>query len=402
MRLRRECDAAGNVLSETQYLYDGNLVVQERDSNSVPLVTYTRGLDMSGSLQGAGGIGGLLARTDHLQSNAALKTVFYHADGNGNVTALMDGQENVVGRYLYGPYGRLVGQWGTMASVNTVQFSSMLQYHGIVFYLRRAYLPEFSRWATQDPIGEAGGVDLYAFVGNNPVGLTDPWGLQAQVSETDLEREYEFEGEITREVRDGLRRNRVPTHAELFNSRMEREIAERAMVVRGLNPNLTYIGPPAAEMSEPPAPRPGETPCNPRPTVDLGNNLVQNGVPSAAVSPQPVQQSGGGAGRIEAGFIVTGGGTVVHASQAGMRESLEGAGFVGTPTRSPGVAYQLSGDLTVRAMEPSGPNTWRSSFNNESGTRVTPEGNIPQPPRGLTTAERAEWLNERTHISQRP
>jgi RHS repeat-associated protein len=177
MRVRRECDGAGNVLSETRYLYDGKLVVQERDSNSVPLVTYTRGLDKSGSMQGAGGIGGLLARTDHLQTNAALKTVFYQADGNGNVTALMDGQENIVGRYLYGPYGRLIGQWGTMASVNTVQFSSMLQYHGIVFYSRRAYLPELSRWATQDPIGEDGGVNLYGFVGNEPVGMIDPDGL---------------------------------------------------------------------------------------------------------------------------------------------------------------------------------------------------------------------------------
>ena len=30
--------------NEVRYLYDGNLVVQERDSNNVVLVTYTRGL----------------------------------------------------------------------------------------------------------------------------------------------------------------------------------------------------------------------------------------------------------------------------------------------------------------------------------------------------------------------
>ena len=73
--------------SETRLLYDGYLPVQERDSNNVPLVTYTRGLDMSGTLAGAGGIGGLLARTD---TNGS---AFYHADGSGNVTALMDGRE---------------------------------------------------------------------------------------------------------------------------------------------------------------------------------------------------------------------------------------------------------------------------------------------------------------------
>ena len=50
--------------NEVHFIYDGNVVIQERDINNLPLVTYTRGNDLSGSLQGAGGIGGLLARTD--------------------------------------------------------------------------------------------------------------------------------------------------------------------------------------------------------------------------------------------------------------------------------------------------------------------------------------------------
>lgn len=40
-------------------VYDGMLVIQERDTNNAPLVTYTRGNDLSGSPQDAGGIGGL-------------------------------------------------------------------------------------------------------------------------------------------------------------------------------------------------------------------------------------------------------------------------------------------------------------------------------------------------------
>lgn len=51
--------------------YDGMLRIQERDGNNVPLVTYTRGKDLSGSRQGAGGIG-VLARTDN-----ALFTIGY-------------------------------------------------------------------------------------------------------------------------------------------------------------------------------------------------------------------------------------------------------------------------------------------------------------------------------------
>ncbi|HUA65457.1 MAG TPA: hypothetical protein VME24_06395 [Alphaproteobacteria bacterium] len=46
--------------NEVHFIYDGNLVVEERNASNVPLVSYTRGLDLSGTFQGAGGIGGLL------------------------------------------------------------------------------------------------------------------------------------------------------------------------------------------------------------------------------------------------------------------------------------------------------------------------------------------------------
>ena len=67
-RIRIEYTWNGSIWATNQivrYVYDGNLVIQERDGNNLPLVTYTRGKDLSGTLEGAGGIGGLLARTDH-------------------------------------------------------------------------------------------------------------------------------------------------------------------------------------------------------------------------------------------------------------------------------------------------------------------------------------------------
>jgi RHS repeat-associated protein len=159
--------------NETRYVYDGYLAIQERDSNNAVKVTYTRGLDLSASFSGAGGIGGLLARTDGNGST------FYHADGAGNITALMDAQQNLAARYLYGPFGRLVGKWGPMADANAMQFSSMPVHgqSGIVGYWGRAYDPNLQRWLQRDPIGEAGGINLYGFVGNNPLGNVDPFGL---------------------------------------------------------------------------------------------------------------------------------------------------------------------------------------------------------------------------------
>ena len=109
--------------SETRYVYDGRRVIQERDGNNTPTVSYTRGLDLSGTLGGAGGIGGLIARTDNLANTHAL----YHADGNGNITALIDNTANptaMAASYGYGPFGNIVSQSGSLASANVYRFSS--------------------------------------------------------------------------------------------------------------------------------------------------------------------------------------------------------------------------------------------------------------------------------------
>ncbi len=53
------------------------------------LSSYTRGRDLSGALEGAGGIGGLLARSHAYSGGSWTAHNFYHADGNGNVTALI-------------------------------------------------------------------------------------------------------------------------------------------------------------------------------------------------------------------------------------------------------------------------------------------------------------------------
>jgi RHS repeat-associated protein len=162
--------------NETRYVYDGMLAVQERNASNEPLVTYTRGLDLNGTRQGAGGIGGLLARTD------AGGSAFYHADGAGNITALMDAQNNIVARYLYDAFGRQVGQWGPLAEANRYRFSSKeVQPHsGLYYYGFRFYDPSLQRWLNQDPLGERGGMNLYGFVGNSPLNRVDPFGLSAE------------------------------------------------------------------------------------------------------------------------------------------------------------------------------------------------------------------------------
>ena len=166
--------------NEVHYIYDGNLVIQERDANNLPLVTYTRGNDLSRTLQGAGGIGGLLARTDNstLNSQPSTAHAYYHADGNGNITMLISSSQMIVAKYLYDPYGNTLAQSGLLADANLYRFSSKEwnANSGLYYYLYRFYDPNLQRWPNRDPLGEAGGYNVYQFAGNNPADAIDPLG----------------------------------------------------------------------------------------------------------------------------------------------------------------------------------------------------------------------------------
>ncbi len=48
---------------------------------------------------------------------------------------------------------------------------------GLSYYGYRFYAPVIERWLNRDPLGETGGINLYAYVQNDPVDWVDPWGL---------------------------------------------------------------------------------------------------------------------------------------------------------------------------------------------------------------------------------
>jgi RHS repeat-associated protein len=161
------------------YLYDGNRVIQER--GAVPLVSYTRGTDLSGSMEGAGGIGGLLARSYGYSSGNWSTHHFYHADGNGNITYLVDSSQAMAATYRYDPFGNTLSSNGTLAATNVYRFSSK-EIHvnsGMYIYLYRFYDPSLQRWINRDPLEEDGGLNLYTFVDNNPLNQIDPFGYSS-------------------------------------------------------------------------------------------------------------------------------------------------------------------------------------------------------------------------------
>src|SRR6266704_616028 len=108
----------------TRYVYDGWRVIQEREGGNTPLVSYTRGNDLSGTLEGAGGIGGLLARSHGYSSGSWTNHNFYHADGGGNVTYMVNSSQSMVATYRYDPFGNPISLSGSLAGANVYRLSS--------------------------------------------------------------------------------------------------------------------------------------------------------------------------------------------------------------------------------------------------------------------------------------
>ncbi len=192
MRIRKEFSWNGSGWMETNeihYIWDGNVLLQTRNSNNVPVLTFTRGQDLSDSLQGAGGIGGLLAMTESSGVSS-----YYHSDGNGNVTTLINSYQILVAKYLYGPFGDPLSEGGPKAFVNPIWFSSELYEPdtGFSHFPRRVYVPSLQRWLSRDPIQELGGINLYLFVDNDPLNKFDLLGLtDYTVNEKWLNAEYQ-------------------------------------------------------------------------------------------------------------------------------------------------------------------------------------------------------------------
>ena len=105
------------------------------------------------------------------------ETLYYHYDGRGNVTGLLNKYGMQVAGYSYDAFGNTLNTWGK-ASTNDYRFSTKeTDASGLVYYGARYYNPRIGRWITKDPMGMIDGPNVYAFVRNNPVNYIDLWGL---------------------------------------------------------------------------------------------------------------------------------------------------------------------------------------------------------------------------------
>jgi RHS repeat-associated protein len=110
--------------------------------------------------------------------------LYYVTDGQGRQLAVAD----TIGRNASTDAGyRLGGKFAGGTRYGS-SFYSARDYnqnmHDISFFRNRFYDQVTGRWTQEDPVGVAGGVNLYGFNGNNPVAFTDPFGLCKYIHNT--------------------------------------------------------------------------------------------------------------------------------------------------------------------------------------------------------------------------
>jgi RHS repeat-associated protein len=146
-------------------LYDGVNLAQELSSGTA-VVNYLNGLKLDEAY----------SRTD------STSTLTYLADNLGSTAALTDNTGSVQTSYTYEPYGNTTASGST--SSNSLQYAGRENDGTQLYYYRaRYYSPTYGRFASEDPIGLAGGINTNAYVGGNPISRRDPLGLWSIIIE---------------------------------------------------------------------------------------------------------------------------------------------------------------------------------------------------------------------------
>ena len=204
--------------SSVRFVYDGWMLVAELDALKTNTVirTYAWGVDLSGTVGGAGGVGGLLAVKD-------ASGVYYPTyDGNGNILSYLQldaatKKLKPVAAYVYDPFGDALASAGVKANDLPLRFSTKYldRETGLYYFGYRYYSPRTARWLSRDPLAESGGPNLYGFAdgvnGFDPLGLErmtiGQWAFMCHAPlDNNVRRDYNKEIEVNDQAFEQVRR----------------------------------------------------------------------------------------------------------------------------------------------------------------------------------------------------
>ena len=156
-------DTATGTVTVKRYVYDREDILFELDGNGNIVTEYVHGPGID----------------EPIAMIRGGQTYYYHTDALGSVIAITDRNRNVVQRYDYNSFGEITYQQDlNFKQPYTYTGREYDQESGLYYYRARYYDAKVGRFISEDPIGLAGGINFYSYVGNNPVNYIDPFGLQ--------------------------------------------------------------------------------------------------------------------------------------------------------------------------------------------------------------------------------
>jgi RHS repeat-associated protein len=158
-QLYRVCDNAAPLL-----VFDG---ANAAGSVNTDAWTFVHGPGLDDPLAG------VIRRT-----NGTTRVLYFVTDGAGRqfAVAAADGVLPATENTGTGAHWRYAGATKAPNTFDADRMSSS-DLPTLSYFRNRVYDQETGRWTQEDPIGVAGGLNLYQFNGNNPVAYTDPFGL---------------------------------------------------------------------------------------------------------------------------------------------------------------------------------------------------------------------------------